>query len=321
MYPAQHAATKPDHPAFIMAGSGETVAYGELERRTNRLAHYFRTMEPSPARPLFDLHGKQCALHRMLRRWRTVGSLLHLHQLLSHARRGRLHPRQQPLADPDHVNGQAGGGARGDGAVAGDRDLPDRRWPTATATGSEISTKPLASFPDTPIADESLGRRDALLFGHDGTALGHIAPAARGSALSAAAALRLPAWHVALPGGHDLPLAGAPVSFGAARGGEPDHPPGRHGGDHGTFRSRAVSSPWSSVYPVTHSQLVPTMFSRMLKLPQEVRVAVRSCPRLEIAIHAAAPCPPTIKEQMIDWWGPIIHEYYGATEGLGFTVL
>jgi long-chain acyl-CoA synthetase len=40
---------------------------------------------------------------------------------------------------------------------------------------------------------------------------------------------------------------------------------------------------------------------------------------LKIAIHAAAPCPVQVKEQMIEWWGPIIHEYYGATEGLGFT--
>ena len=71
-------------------------------------------------------------------------------------------------------------------------------------------------------------------------------------------------------------------------------------------------------YQVTHSQLVPTMFSRMLKLPDEVRQAY-DVSTLEIAIHAAAPCPVPVKEQMIDWWGPIIHEYYGATEGLGFT--
>jgi len=71
-------------------------------------------------------------------------------------------------------------------------------------------------------------------------------------------------------------------------------------------------------YKVTHSQLVPTMFSRMLKLPEEVRSRY-DLSSLEIAIHAAAPCPPAVKEQMIKWWGPIIHEYYGATEGLGFT--
>ena len=69
---------------------------------------------------------------------------------------------------------------------------------------------------------------------------------------------------------------------------------------------------------VTHSQLVPTMFSRMLKLPEVVRRRY-DLSSLEIAIHAAAPCPARVKEDMIEWWGPIIHEYYGATEGLGFT--
>ena len=69
---------------------------------------------------------------------------------------------------------------------------------------------------------------------------------------------------------------------------------------------------------VTHSQLVPTMFSRMLKLPEETR-ARHDLSSLEIAIHAAAPCPAAVKEDMIKWWGPIVHEYYGATEGLGFT--
>jgi len=60
------------------------------------------------------------------------------------------------------------------------------------------------------------------------------------------------------------------------------------------------------------------MFSRMLKLPQEVRDK-SDVSSLEIAIHAAAPCPVQVKEEMINWWGPIIHEYYGATEALGFT--
>jgi long-chain acyl-CoA synthetase len=71
-------------------------------------------------------------------------------------------------------------------------------------------------------------------------------------------------------------------------------------------------------YRVTHSQLVPTMFSRMLKLPEGVRRRY-DLSSLECAVHAAAPCPIPVKEQMIEWWGPIIDEYYGATEGLGFT--
>jgi long-chain acyl-CoA synthetase len=69
---------------------------------------------------------------------------------------------------------------------------------------------------------------------------------------------------------------------------------------------------------VTHSQLVPTMFSRLLKLPEAVRHR-HDLSSLQVAIHAAAPCPVQVKEQMIAWWGPIIQEYYGATEGLGFA--
>jgi long-chain acyl-CoA synthetase len=71
-------------------------------------------------------------------------------------------------------------------------------------------------------------------------------------------------------------------------------------------------------WKVTHSQLVPTMFSRLLKLPEEVRRRY-DVSSLEIAIHGAAPCPVQVKELMIDWWGPIIGEYYGATEAIGFS--
>jgi long-chain acyl-CoA synthetase len=69
---------------------------------------------------------------------------------------------------------------------------------------------------------------------------------------------------------------------------------------------------------ITHSQLVPTMFSRMLKLPEAVRTKY-DLSSLEAIVHAAAPCPVPVKEQMIEWWGPIIVEYYGATEANGFT--
>jgi acyl-CoA synthetase (AMP-forming)/AMP-acid ligase II len=68
---------------------------------------------------------------------------------------------------------------------------------------------------------------------------------------------------------------------------------------------------------VTHSQWVPTMFARMLKLPEETRDRYDLSSH-ELAIHAAAPCPIPIKEQMMEWWGPIIHEYYAGTEGNGF---
>jgi fatty-acyl-CoA synthase len=71
---------------------------------------------------------------------------------------------------------------------------------------------------------------------------------------------------------------------------------------------------------VTHGQFVPVMFTRMLKLPEAVRDAY-DISTLERVIHAAAPCPVDIKKQMIDWWGPIIDEYYASSEAHGSTLI
>ena len=104
------------------------------------------------------------------------------------------------------------------------------------------------------------------------------------------AAVRFPAKALAVPRGHDLSVAGAALSFGAAGRRQPDDP-----------RRAAPPSSWRASIPsaisqlvekwgITHTQLVPTMFSRMLKLPEEVRKRY-DLSSLEIAIHAAAPCP------------------------------
>lgn len=69
---------------------------------------------------------------------------------------------------------------------------------------------------------------------------------------------------------------------------------------------------------ITHSQWVPTMFVRMLKLAPDVRARYRH-DTLRVAIHAAAPCPVQVKEAMIEWWGPVLYEYYAGTEGNGFV--
>ncbi|QHE83948.1 AMP-binding protein [Hydrogenophaga sp. BPS33] len=71
---------------------------------------------------------------------------------------------------------------------------------------------------------------------------------------------------------------------------------------------------------ITHSQWVPTMFVRMLALPAELRE--RWTPSgMRVAIHAAAPCAPHVKRAMIAWWGPIVHEYYAGSEGVGMTAI
>ena len=64
---------------------------------------------------------------------------------------------------------------------------------------------------------------------------------------------------------------------------------------------------------VTHMHMVPTMFTRLLRLPEATR-ARYDVSSLRFAVHGAAPCPPALKQAMIDWWGPVINEYYGSTE-------
>jgi long-chain acyl-CoA synthetase len=71
---------------------------------------------------------------------------------------------------------------------------------------------------------------------------------------------------------------------------------------------------------VTHAQFVPTMFVRLLRLPEDVRTRY-DVSSLQVVVHSAAPCPVAIKRQMIEWWGPIIHEYYSGTEDIGSTFI
>ncbi|HWJ82488.1 MAG TPA: acyl-CoA synthetase [Nocardioides sp.] len=73
-------------------------------------------------------------------------------------------------------------------------------------------------------------------------------------------------------------------------------------------------------HKVTVAQFVPTMFVRMLQLPEEARTRY-DVSSLRLAVHAAAPCPPDVKQAMIDWWGPVVFEYYGSTEQNGITFI
>jgi long-chain acyl-CoA synthetase len=75
-----------------------------------------------------------------------------------------------------------------------------------------------------------------------------------------------------------------------------------------------------SDHGVTHSQWVPTMFVRMLKLDEATRTRY-DCSTMEVAIHAAAPCPVDVKQSMIDWWGPVLWEYFSSTEANGITLI
>jgi long-chain acyl-CoA synthetase len=317
MYPGVHARIRPDHPAFIMASSGETVTYGELERRTNRLAHYFRTVD------LRRLDHYAIFMENNVRYIEACGAgersglyytcansyltAEELAYILTNSKSRVLITSQtkretalKAMALAPCVERCLVVDGPGEGASVANLD------------------EALAGLPDTPIADESLGIAMLYSSGTTGRPKGIVRPLP-----DAPPDQPLPVYKTldGLYGFRDgmVYLSPAPLYHSAPLGSV--NLVLRRGGT-AVIMEHFDPEQYLALterYRVTHSQLVPTMFSRMLKLPDAVRGRY-DLSSLEIALHAAAPCPPQVKDAMIEWWGPIIVEYYGATEGIGMTL-
>jgi long-chain acyl-CoA synthetase len=316
MYPGKHAAMRPGQAAFIMAQTGEAVSYAELEARSNRLAHLFR------ARGLRRLDHYAIFMENNAR---------YIESCSAGARAGLYYTCVNSFLTPDELayildNSESKvlitSQANRDVAAAALRSFPKielcliadgkgdggRFWNLDEAT---------AAYPATPVADESLGAAMLYSSGTTGRPKGILRPLPMQppSQQLPLYAFLDKLWHYRdgmtylspAPLYHSAPQAA--VSLTIDRGGTVIVMETFDGERY----LRLVQD-----YRVTHSQLVPTMFSRMLRLPEAVRLSY-DLSSLEIAVHAAAPCPVQVKQQMIAWWGPIIHEYYGATEALGFS--
>jgi long-chain acyl-CoA synthetase len=320
MYPGKYAHTQPDHPAVIMAGSGETISYGALEARSNRLAHLLRArglarldhfsifMENHPRYVECCAAGERAGYYyTCVNSYLTADELAYILNnsqsrvlITSQAKREvalAALPACPGIELTLIVDGPSGVGSDGKRVL-----------------NLEEAT---ASFPATPIADEALGTAMLYSSGTTGRPKGIVRPLP-----DQPPAQKLPVFDFLLklwqyredmiylspaPLYHSAPQAAVNLTIGV--------------GGTAVIMERFDAEHYLQLvqkHRITHSQLVPTMFSRLLKLPEgtQRKYDLRS---LEIAIHAAAPCPIQVKEQMIEWWGPIIHEYYGATEGLGFT--
>lgn len=320
MYPGKYANQHPERPAFIMAGSGETVTYQAFESRANQLAHYLRDaglkrldhysifMENNSRYLECCAAGERSGLY-----YTCVNSYLQADELayiLNNSESkvlitsaARLEVALEALEDaPDVRHCLVVDG--GEAARAGNADVVDY-------------AQALSAFPGSPIADEALGTSMLYSSGTTGRPKGILRPLPERAPdeplplfdfLTQLWQYREDMVYLSpAPLYHSAPQAAVGLTL-------------RKGGTV-IIMERFDPEEYLRLVPeyqVTHSQLVPTMFSRMLKLPEEVRQAA-DVSSLEIAIHAAAPCPVQVKEAMIEWWGPIIHEYYGATEGLGFT--
>jgi len=316
MYARKHAAVRSGQPAFIMAQTGEAVSYAELEARSNRLAHLLRDrglrrrdhyavfMENNARYIESCAAGERAGLY-----YTCVNSYLTPEELayIVNNSESRVLITSQ---------------AKREIAVAALKNCPkielclvaDGKGDSAQVQNLDQAT---AAYPPMPIADEWLGTPMLYSSGTTGRPKGILRPLPEQPPSQ-----QLPLfdflqrlWRYRddmiylspAPLYHSAPQAAVSLTI-------------RQGGTV-IIMERFDAERYLELvqtYKVTHSQLVPTMFSRMLKLPDELRRRY-NLSSLEIAVHAAAPCPVQVKERMIEWWGPIIQEYYGATEGLGFS--
>jgi long-chain acyl-CoA synthetase len=316
MHPSHHAKTSPDKPAFIMAGSGETVTYGQLEARSNQGAHLFRSLGIGRGDAIAIFMENSARYHEVL--WAAQRSGIRFTAVSSKLTAGEVEYivkdceakaliTSAGVADvAKEVAPLIPGVAlfMTDGAAAPYQSFEDAR----------------AKFPTTPVADEGAGGAMLYSSGTTGRPKGVKRAIAGDTAIDAPNGLTVLGQALYKWNQDSIYLSPAPLYHAA--------PLGWTMAVHALGGTVVVMERFEAEdalrliekHKVTTAQWVPTHFVRMLKLPEETREKY-DVSSLTQVFHAAAPCPIPVKQQMIEWWGPIISEYYAGTEGNGFTAI
>ena len=312
MHPSHHAKSHPERAAYIMASSGETVTYGELETRSNQGAHLFRTLGLKAGDVIAILMENHPRFFEVA--WAAQRAGLYYACISSKLTAGEIDYIMSDCAAQVLIT------SAGVGPVVDELPalLPGVKLYMVGETRApyESFEAARAAMPETPIADETAGADMLYSSGTTGRPKG-IKPPLTGGPIDAPNALSMMAEHMFgfPPNGTYLSPAplyhAAPLRWcmGYQRIG-------------GTVVVMEKFDPEHALqliekYKIDCGQFVPTHFVRMLKLPPEVRTRY-DLSSMKSAVHAAAPCPIPVKEQMMEWWGPIIHEYYAGSEGNGF---
>ena len=313
----QHqAASHPDRAAIVMSGSGEVTTYADLDDRSSRLAHLLRGAGLSIGDHLALMMVNSAAFLEVA--WAAQRAGLRYTALNSHLRTDEV----QYILDDCGATAFVVSAELADvvaGLDLGRIGLRIVDGPTARAdlAGFVDYRAALATVAAGPIADEAEGREMLYSSGTTGRPKGvskPLLPTAPGDPASPAVAI---AEGIALALGDDaVYLTPAPLYHAA--------PLVYTMGCHRAGATAVVMESFDAEaclvaierYRVTHAQFVPTMFTRLLHLPDAVRAAADTS-SLRMVLHAAAPCPVAVKQAMFDWWGPILYEYYAGTEDIG----
>ena len=224
MYTGKHVHLRPLQPAFIMASTGEAVTYRELDARSNRLAHLFRN------RGLKRLDHYSIFMENNSRYLEACGAgervraVFHLRQFVSDGERTRLHPHQQPVAHPDHLEGEARYRARGAEGMPEGRALHRRRRRRRKRPHRRPAARPPRVCRTRRSRTNASAPRCSIRRAPPAGPKGILRPLPEQPPSQQSAAVRFPAEALAVPRRHDLPVAGAALSFGAAGRGQSDDP-------------------------------------------------------------------------------------------------
>jgi long-chain acyl-CoA synthetase len=317
LQPGAQVATRGDAPAVIMADSGASISYRELDERSKRIAQLLRDGGLKPGDHIAILLENHPRYYEVF--WGAMRAGLYITPINWH-----LKPEEAGYIIED-----CGATALVTSAMLSHiaKELEPhlgavsiRLMMDGAEGGYESYEEAIARFPAEPLENEVEGTYMFYSSGTTGRPKG-IKPALGGEPYgSGGGALIMLIQHMYGFSSDTVYLCPAPLYHAAPLGWSTTAQ--RLGA---TVVLMEKFDPKRALelieqHRVTHAQFVPTHFIRMLKLSDEERNA-HDLSSLSMVVHAAAPCPVDVKHQMIEWWGPLIYEYYAGSEGNGFCAI
>ncbi len=316
LHPIVHAQTRPDQAAVVMAGSGKTMTYGQMDSQANRFAQLLRARGLSPNDAFAVLLENRIEYFTIIWGSQRAGTLL---VPISTRLTG---PEISYIVRDSEAKLLITSGAFDEAMVQIRADCPDLDILVMDSGDAEDFATALAAQSADPIDDQTAGMVMLYSSGTTGQPKGiRPAPPEDPDPQAPNPLMALAMMGAGMPAdGSMIYLSPAPLYHAAPIGWcSTVH---RLGGTIVVMEKFEPEAALQAIetHKITDSQWVPTHFVRFLKLEPELREKYDLSSH-QRALHAAAPCPVPIKQEMIEWWGPIVNEYYAGSEGIGMTLV